>query len=993
MGGPQPAARPSSRGAFYLLFTASGFSGLIYQSIWSHYLKLFLGHAAYAQSLVLITFMGGMAVGSWISSRWSHRWRNLLLAYAIAEGVIGLLGVVFHQVFVAGTGFAYEAIIPALGGSPAAVTGFKWALSALLILPQSILLGMTFPLMAGGMIRLHPAGTGSTLSLLYFTNSFGAAVGVLASGFFLIERVGLPGTILTAGLLNLALALVVWGLVKFGRAPDAAPAAREAGGAGPVPALRLLLVVSLLTGAASFIYEIAWIRMLSMVLGASTHAFELMLSAFILGLALGGLWIRKRIDAFADPQRFLGYVQVVMGICALGTLFVYDLTYGWMEWLLSAISRTDSGYAVFNVSSHLVALAVMLPASFCAGTTLPLITHSLMKSGAGERAIGAVYSANTVGAILGVLLAVHVGLPLLGLKGLLVFGAGIDIALGVVLLGRISGRRLGADLATAAGAAALLATVLLGPMDAYKMASGVFRHGKVLHPRSAQIDYHRDGKTATVSLVRRGDTLSLLTNGKPDAAVNMGGKGPPRPDELAQVLSAALPLAAHPAPRTAANIGFGSGRTSHVLLTSPELREVDSIEIEPFIVEAARRFQPRNELAYKDPRSRIHYEDAKTFFSLHGKRYDIIISEPSNPWVSGTASLFTEEFYGLVKRHLNEGGVFAQWLQMYEISPALVGTVLKALERHFPDYELYAATDIDFIVLARREGAPRLAPERLFGDTPLGRELRRVEIHAAGDLDLHRAGGAAAFRAYIESLRVPANSDFFPVLEFRAPKARFIGESVGFGLELAIAPIPVMEMLSGGPVRDAAASAGSRPWLHEARRREAARSMVDDLLGPRAGAGDGAPAPLEAERQLVRMLLVDCQRPDQMARAGAPLFAVASYVVPVLRPGELRPLWDRIAAAPCHGAMPAAERRWMALYAAVSARDAAGMVRESRALLEGGGRLVEERAGYAVAAALAGMLAQGDRAGARDLWLRLAPLVGRSGGPQIDFLVSQLPPR
>ena len=199
------------RGWFYALFTLSGFAGLIYESIWSHYLKLFLGHAAYAQTLVLAIFMGGMALGSWLCSHYSARWRNLLAGYAIAEAVIGLCALVFHRVYVEATGFAYDSVMPALG-SPFAANAFKWALSTLLILPQSVLLGMTFPLMSAGLIRGYPDRSGGTIAMLYFTNSLGAAVGVLASGFVLIGLVGLPGTILTAGLLNILLAAVVWPL-------------------------------------------------------------------------------------------------------------------------------------------------------------------------------------------------------------------------------------------------------------------------------------------------------------------------------------------------------------------------------------------------------------------------------------------------------------------------------------------------------------------------------------------------------------------------------------------------------------------------------------------------------------------------------------------------------------------------------------------------------------------------------------------------------------
>ena len=205
---------------FFALFTISGFAGLIYQSIWSHYLKLFLGHAAYAQTLVLAIFMGGMALGSWLVSRFTGRIANLLLGYAAAELGIGLLAIVFHAVFVSATGWAFDSVLPSLG-SPFAVDVFKWTLASVLIIPASVLLGTTFPLMSAGIIRLYPQDSGRALSMLYFTNSLGAAFGVLASGFWLIEALGLPGTILTAGLLNVALALFVWAITK--RLPAARP--------------------------------------------------------------------------------------------------------------------------------------------------------------------------------------------------------------------------------------------------------------------------------------------------------------------------------------------------------------------------------------------------------------------------------------------------------------------------------------------------------------------------------------------------------------------------------------------------------------------------------------------------------------------------------------------------------------------------------------------------------------------------------------------------
>src|SRR5215470_17805818 len=251
------------------IFVVSGFTGLIYESIWTHYLKLFLGHAAYAQTLVLAIFMGGMALGSWLSSRWSPRWRNLLAAYAATEAIIGLSGLVFHEVFAAATAAAFDGVLPRLAGSPGAIAAFKWGLSTALILPQSILLGMTFPLMTAGVLRAFPDRPGRSLAMLYFTNSLGAAAGVLVSGFVLVGAVGLPGTIRIAGLINLAVAAAVVPLAR-GRAQPAQVSQVQA---GRDAILLAFLAAALVTGASSFIYEVAWIRMLSLVLGSSTHSF------------------------------------------------------------------------------------------------------------------------------------------------------------------------------------------------------------------------------------------------------------------------------------------------------------------------------------------------------------------------------------------------------------------------------------------------------------------------------------------------------------------------------------------------------------------------------------------------------------------------------------------------------------------------------------------------------------------------------------------------
>ena len=279
-----------------------------------------------------------------------------------------------------------------------------------------------------------------------------------------------------------------------------------------------------------------------------------------------------------------------------------------------------------------MALVVMLPATFLAGTTLPLITAMLVRAGHGEKSIGAVYGANTIGAIVGVALAVHVGLPLLGLKAALVAGAALDMGIGLALLSRSSGGRVVVPWAPAGLATAAVAGVLLFVhFDTGLMASGVFRESQGFVRRSEDVLFHKDGKTATVSVTMEHGIKGIRTNGKVDATVQTVPGAEPPLDEPTQTMAAALPLLLKPDARRVANIGFGSGVTTHVLLSLPTLQSVDTIEIEAAMVEGARRFRPRNERAFVDPRSHIVIDDAKTFFASERRPYDVIVSEPSNP--------------------------------------------------------------------------------------------------------------------------------------------------------------------------------------------------------------------------------------------------------------------------------------------------------------------------------------------------------------------------
>ena len=966
------------RSGYYLLFTVSGFAGLIYESIWTHYLKLYLGHAAYAQSLVLAVFMGGMAAGAAWCSRRSARIQRPLVAYAAVEAAIGLAALAFHPVFVALADLSYSSVLPALRLDWLAL-GAKLALSAALILPQSFLLGATFPLMSAGLARSAPLAAGGSVSMLYFTNSLGASAGVLVSGFVLIDRAGLPGTLQVAGALNLAIALAVWLLARAYR-----PEALKEKKSGEARAT-LILVIAFFTGLASFAYEIGWIRMLSLVLGASTHSFELMLATFILGLALGGLAVRRRADAPRDPLGMLAWVQIAMGLAALATLPVYDLSFSLMETLMSGLARSDAGYALFNASGALVSALVMLPATFFAGMTLPLLTAALLRRGVGEAAIGRVYAANTLGAIAGVVLAVHAGLPHAGLKGTLIAASLVDVALGLVLVFLVARKALAPAVAVCACVFVVVAGLV--KLDPNKMTAGVFRHGELAASRDAEILFEKDGKTATVHLVRYPEAISLRTNGKSDGSINMDADGQRGTDEVTMVLTAAIPLALLPEARSAAVIGIGTGLTSHTLLQSLALERVDTIEIEPAMAEAARGFMPRNRGAFVDPRSRIWYDDAKTFFSTRSSRYDIIISEPSNPWVSGVSGLFTREFYRRVRGHLNDGGLLVQWIQLYEIDASLVASVLRSLGQAFPHYAVFAPSDHDLLIVASERPLPLPAQARVFEEPGVAKELWTVHVLTTGDLDARFLGTRGTLEPLVESYDVAANSDYAPLLDLNAARHRFTEKSATDVVGMLNHGIPVLEMLDPARSRRAvnALFRGGYAFdrIENTRLAWYARNwMVND----RPPAPEAIPTQLQKDVELARLRLVDCNAPrDNDAWLHAAI-RVAQAANPYLAPDDVLPVWGRIALAPCFRTLHDFQRRWIGLFRSVAARDAPNMAELARLLLGTQTELSADAREYLLVAGMTGAIASGKREAALELWRAHGERMRRPGAPVFRLL-------
>jgi len=943
----KPASRLPLGPILLGLFVLSGFAGLVYQSLWSHYLGLVVGHAAYAQSLVLVIFMGGMALGAWLAARWTGRWTRLLRAYAIAEAVIGVLGLGFHALFVGYGELSGSVVLPWLGSGIAGQL-YPWISASVMLLPPCILLGATFPLLSAGYLRAAPGQDARVLGGLYFANSLGAALGALGATFLLLPWLGMPGAMAVAGVANLLVAAASWALSWRIERADAAPRpAAEVISASPatpdrrpMPRLaRSVLWVSLLSGACSFVYEIGWIRLLNQALGTTLHSFELMLAAFLLGLACGGVWVHRRAARLDDPLRSAAHAQIAMGIAALLSLVAFAHSFDWTAALVQSLARTDGGYRIYLSGSAAIALLVMFPAAFFAGTTLPLFTLALLRNGAGESGIGRLYAANTVGAIVGVLAMTHLLIPLLGVRLGLGLAALGDIVLGFWLLvharGELHGRRIAALGATVA--ASLAVVLVWGRTDPQAQLSGAFRTGFASLDPALEVPFLHDGKTATIGVVRSPThgTRSLLTNGKSDGAMAERLDAPPGGDELTMVGLGALPLALHPQPAQVGVIGWGLGLSTHTLLGSDRVQRVEAVEIEPAVHAAARFFAPRIGRALDDPRSQVHFDDARRFFASGQRRYDVIVSEPSNPWVSGVAGLFTQQFYRFLHDHLADDGILVQWLQTYEIDDALLARIAAGLLLEFPDAALYLVQDNDLVVVACRSTCPAADIARLQVTPALARETARTGLDSDAALALRRLGGRELLATYVQALQAQPHTDFHPSVALRAPLTRFRGDRADTLQRLADNGLPVLDILEGRSPPPASTAIPSMQGHGLTLMRARALRLADAL---RAGhhrselSRRERDAPLP-DAQLQALLGTSAGAVDDPATWLAAASAVAAATIGHLPASDLEGVWIDPAWIDVE-LQPAPVREVLALYAAAARRDASAMRRHGERVLQ-----------------------------------------------------------
>ncbi len=750
----------------------SGAAALVYQVVWNRELLIVFGSTTSAVAAVVAAFMGGMALGAALLARYGGAVRRPARLYAALELAIALYALAF-PFLLAGTGDLYAGVWGAFAGQPAALAGIRLLLGLLLLGVPTILMGATLPLLAHALALGAPSYR--LASWIYGLNAFGGAVGAAACGFWLLPQLGARSASLAGVSLNLAVALAA-GMVDrrqtvSGRDVEREPTITPTGGERRrSPLIPAALV---LAGFAAMAYEVVWTRMLVLVNGSSTYVFSLLLSIYIAGLALGSLWMAGRVDRLRSAPLGFAHLQAGVAVMAAAGLWLLGRMPGMsLDWFAMA----GLSFASTLILSAALTALVVLPASFLLGAAFPVAVRML---GAGEarlyRPFGRAYAWTAAGNMAGALAAGAGMIAWFGLQGSVRLLAAASLAAGALALFAVSGLSKTTTVNLGALGVLLASLVWWSPgWDPLVLTSGVYKQaplylglggrgetlGNVL--RNYRLRYYREGGQAVVSVADR-PTLQdsphriLAIDGKVDASSGA--------DMDTQVLSGHLPLVLHGAPREVLVIGLASGVTVGAVARHAVVGRISVAEIEPAVVAAARQFAAFNHAALDDPRVRLVLDDGRHFLRVSAERFDVIISEPSNPWMSGPARLFTQEFFQEVRTHLADGGLFAQWMPLYGVSTSLLQAELRTFLGVFPSVALFRVANGDLLLVGSS------APITGFDPAVLPPEV----VSDLGRIGVDGAGLAARFvtgdRGLAEWLKDgPVNTDDNGLLEFGAPR-------------------------------------------------------------------------------------------------------------------------------------------------------------------------------------------------------------------------------
>jgi len=728
-----------------LCFVLSGATGLIYEVLWARMLGLVFGATTLAVSTVLAAFMGGLALGSALAGKFAQRIRKPLSVYGLMEILIAMYALLVPLLF-RWIDHVYVLIWQQLQPGNFTFSLWRFFLSGVVLLVPTTLMGATLPVLAAALVRSSDRDSNS-VTRLYACNLAGAILGTLAAGFVLLPWLGVRTTIAVAAALNIIVGAIAILLQRRSQSHTDAGAKVEVEDSAPaVDGGGFWFFAALVSGFVTIGTQVSWTRVLTMIIGSSTYAFSIVVALFLIGLALGA-WIVARKDRSRSLRSTILLVEVLTALSLLLSLFVLNKIPALLITLGLSL-HVVSWFGLLGLQILSATLLILVPAVWM-GMVMPLVL--VWASSEGKKAVARVgrsYAINTVGAIAGAFMTGFILIPKASTRFTLLFAAVCCLIVAGVAYRPVSSGgdpALKRSLAIGLTFVSIIVLFIVAPrmnladlsIGAYdslvrviaKTREGVTENGPD-RPDVHELLMYEEGPTATVSVRRDQDTVSLAINGRANASDSIY-------DMPTQVMLGQLPLLIAPRIENGLIIGYATGITVGAMLQSP-IQSVTCVELERGTVAASEFFNHINNRPLDDPRTKLIIDDARTFLRVTPNRYDIIVSEPSHPWVPGVANLFTEEFFELGRARLREDGIWVQWVQIYQLSTESLRSVLATYHKVFPHVLVFRVGGLnkgkDLLLIGSNQplNLDRLT-ERI-GDQRIAAELARVDLKSEADV-------------------------------------------------------------------------------------------------------------------------------------------------------------------------------------------------------------------------------------------------------------------
>jgi len=731
------------------LFALSGCSALIYEIVWYQLLQLVIGSTAVSLCVLLATFMGGLCLGSLFLPRLARaRTMHPLRVYGLVELGIGACGVLVliltplvDGIYVAAVGHGLPAVL------------FRALIAGICLLPPTFLMGASLPA-AARYLESSPRGV-SWLGFLYGGNTAGAVFGCLLAGFYLLRVFDLTTATLVAAAINVVVGLVSLGLAT--RTPEAVPPAADPAkpalaAFGPWP----IYVTIAISGATALGAEVVWTRLLGLLLGATVYTFSIILAVFLFGIGIGSAAAAAALRSGTVQGRgAIGWCQMLLAGAIAWTALMLSSSLPF--WPINPLLSTSPGYT-FQIDLVRV-LWTVLPAALLWGASFPLALAAVASKVDDQGSmVGGVYAANTGGAIVGALAFSLVLIPAIGTLGcervLIVLSAIAAVfALGPLVK---ASKGLGSTMALAATLAAagwLAANVsdVPGMLIAYGRRI-------MISSGSSKLLYTGEGMNSSIAITQWNDgAVQFHVSGKVEASTE------PYDMRLQRMLGH-MPALFAKKPKSVLIVGFGAGVTAGSFVLYPEIQRIVICEMEPLIPPTATQyFAKENYSVMHDPRVQIVYDDARHFVLTTNEKFDIITSDPIHPWVKGSATLYSKEYFDLVKQHLNPGGIVTQWVPLYESDDPVVKSEIATFFDVFPNGSVWGndnnGTGYDTVLLGTVEPLKIDADaiERRLenpADAPIAKSLRDVGFSSVVDLLATYASQRADLQPWLEGAQI-----------------------------------------------------------------------------------------------------------------------------------------------------------------------------------------------------------------------------------------------